>query len=508
MSFQIRHISDRKKKERRIKWSSVIGIGLMVLRPLYDLGLKFEERRKHEQRMKKAVSVGAAAILALTIALLVLSLLIKLGGISLSSAVQVAGTAIGADEKGVTNIMLLGQGDETGQDLTDTIIVASIDPVNTKSAALLSLPRDLYFLNTDGVMKTEKGKLNALWRDERIALIREGVERNEAGRTALRNLADAVGKAFDIPIHHVVMVDFAAFEQIIDAIGGVDIDVPATIDDTEYPGPNYTYEIFHIDAGRQHLDGKTALKYARTRHTTSDFDRSARQQQIIHAAMAQAKESGIAKNPRKILELYGILSEHMLTDIKTRQMVMLAGIAKDMEKEKFLTLQLNNVNGLYGDQLWKGGLLYSPPRNLFDDEFVMLPVSIPEFPVTWKQVRLLARLYFGNRTLYLPNTKFSILNGGAAEGTAGELAREFIKFGFEVETVSNVPDRKEFTESHIITRDAEAENGAQFFGAPLGLTPEKIENWTGLLGDRAGDITFVLGEDFTFEPFQDIFKVE
>lgn len=508
MSFQTRHISDRKKKKRRIKWGSLLSLGLMVLRPLYELGVKFEERRKREQRLKKAVSVGAAVILALTIALLVLSLLIKLGGISLTSAVQVAGTAINADENGMTNILLLGQGDETGQDLTDTIIIASIDPVNTKSAALLSLPRDLYFLNTEGAMTTEKGKLNALWRDERVALVRKGTEKSEAGRMALRNLADTIGKAFDIPIHHTVMVDFAAFEQVIDAIGGVDVDVPATIDDTEYPGPNYTYETFHIDAGRQHLDGKTALKYARTRHTTSDFDRSARQQQIIHAAMAKAKESGIAKNPRKILDLYGILSEHMLTDIKTRQMVTLGSIAKDMEKERFLTLQLNNVNGLYGDQQWQGGLLYSPPRDLFDGEFVMLPISIPEFPVTWKQVRLLTNLYFGNRDLYLPKPTFSILNGGAQEGTAGKLAREFTRFGFEVETISNVPDRKEFPGSHIITRSAASEGIAEFFGASLGLKPEKPEEWTEILKDRAGDITFVLGEDFIFEPFQEVFEVE
>ncbi len=509
MSFQTRRIHDRKKKARRpVPWRSLLGLSLVVVRPLYDLGKKFQERKRHELKLKRTFAVGMAVVVALAVVLLMFSLLIKLGALSFSSAMQIAGTAVDADTQGMTNILLLGQGDETGQDLTDTIIIASLDPAHTQSVSLLSLPRDLYFLNTEDAMTTEKGKLNALWRDERIALIREGMAKEEAAKTALRHLADAIGTAFGIPIHHTVMVDFVAFEQVIDAIGGVDVDVPATIDDTEYPGPNYTYETFHIDAGRQHLDGKTALKYARTRHTTSDFDRSARQQQLIQAALATMKESGIAKSPRKILELYGILSDHVLTDLKTRQLVTLADIGKDMEQDRMLTLQLNNVNGLYGDQLWKGGFLYSPPRDLFDGEFVMLPVSIPEFPVTWKQVQLLMSLYIGHRDLYLSAPKFSILNGGAAEGSASRLAREFIKFGFDVETVSNVPDRKEFTESHLVVGNGEKKEIARFFGGALSLDPEEGEAWKEILQDRMGDITIVLGENYSFQPFQDLLAVQ
>jgi len=516
VSFTTRHINAKAKKERRrIPVRAILSVLLLFIRPLYALGAKFEERRKREVRFKQAISLGAAAILALTIALLVLSLLIKLGGVSLSSAIQVAGLPLAVDERGVTNILLLGQGDETGQDLTDTIIIASIDPSTSvngnpaPSVALLSLPRDLYFLHAGNAMETEKGKLNALWRDEKIALRRQGMEEGEAARAALRHLGDLIGEEFGIPVHHTVMVDFAAFEQAVDAIGGIDLDVPETIHDTEYPGPNYSYETFHIDAGRQHLDGKTALKYARTRSTTSDFDRSARQQRIIEAVLETMKESGLVKQPRKIMELYSILSEHLHTDLKTRQLVTLTNLGRDIEKDHILTLQLNNVNGLYGDQLWKGGILYSPPRELFEGEFVMLPVSIPEFPVTWKQIKLLMHLSFDNRELYLVMPQISILNAGAVEGSARKLSREFTKFGFEVVEVANVPDQKEFAESHVLYGDKKYEEGAAFFGKGLKIPPEELtEIWRGVLQDRAGDITVVLGEDFSFQYFQDIFGVE
>ncbi len=504
MSFHIHKIGGRKKRKRpQIPLKTLIKTSYVIGKPLWALGKKFSERRKKEHRIKRAVTIGVAAIVALCVALFTLSLLINIGGISLSSALRVTGVPLSADDSGMTNILLLGQGDETGQDLTDAIIIASIDPVETKSIALLSLPRDLYFLHTDFAMETEKGKLNALWRDNWLKLLKKGVEKEEAHLLALRQLADEIGNAFAIPIHHVMMVDFAAFEEAVDTIGGIEVDVPETIHDEEYPGPDYTYQTFHVDAGRQHLDGETALKYVRTRSTTSDFGRSERQQQVIKETVKKAREEGVLKKPRKLLELFGIMKDHIQTDLKTRQLVTLASIAKDVSQEKFLTLQLNNVNGLYDEPQWKGGILYSPPRNLFEGEFVMLPVSIPEFPVTWKQVQTLTELYFGNRELYLDHLNFSVLNGGAKERSASRIARELTKFGFDVGNVSNVPGRKEFQTSHIVYQSASDENVASYFSEMLGMEKElSSDAWREMLGEKSGDITIIPGEDFEFRYFQ------
>ena len=506
MSFHIRTIgSGKRRRKPQIPFKTLLKTSYLVGKPLWSLGKRFAERRRKEHRIKRAITVGVAAIVALCVALLALSLLINIGGISLSSALSITGTPVEADESGVTNILLLGQGDETGQDLTDAIIIASIDPVKTKSIAMLSLPRDLYFLHTDHAMEIEKGKLNALWRDNWLKLLKKGVPKEDARLEALKQLADEIGNAFAIRIHHVVMVDFEAFEEAVDTIGGIEVDVPETIHDEEYPGPNYTYQTFHVDAGRQHFDGATALKYVRTRSTTSDFDRSERQQQVIQETVKKAREEGVLKKPRKLLELFGILKDHILTDLKTRQLVTLASVAKDISQEKFLTLQLNNVNGLYGEQQWKGGILYSPPRDLFDGEFVMLPVSIPEFPVTWKQVQTLTELYFGNRELYLDHLNFSVLNGGAKEGAASRVGRELTKFGFDVSEVSNVPDRKEFATSNIVYQSSSDKNTADYFSKMLGIENElSSDAWRETLGDKAGDITIILGEDFEFGYFQDV----
>ena len=481
----------------------------MAAKPLYKIGEKLYERKQHRHHVKRAFSVGISIVVALAIVLLTFSLLIKIGGLSMTSLTKITGIPVSADENGVTNVLLLGQGDETGQDLTDTIMIASIDPVDTNSVSLLSLPRDLYFLHTDTIMETEKGKLNALWRDNRILLGKKGHTYEEARLLSLKQLAEEIGNAIGIDIHHAVMVDFEAFEKAVDAIGGIDVAVPETIHDEEFPGPNYTYETFHIDAGLQKLDGKTALKYARTRSTTSDFDRSARQQQILNAASKQAKESGILRKPKKILELFTILNEHIETDLSTRQMITLGNIAKEVDKDHFVSLQLNNVNGLYGEQLWKGGILYAPPRDLFEGDSVLLPVSIPEFPVTWKQVQTLVNLFFQNRTLYLDNPRISIFNGGAKEGSARKISRELTKYGFDVVEVTNVPGRKEFPSSFVLLNNSDTDKTAKFFGSLLNVPSEEISPaWTEILaGKDNGDIAMILGEDFEFSFFQDLISL-
>lgn len=124
-----------------------------------------------------------------------------------------------------------------------------------------------------------------------------------ADQEALRELALEIGRFTNVDIQQIIKVDFIGFVQAVDAVGGVDIDVPYTLVDPEYPGPNYSYQTFSITKGPHHLDGETALKYARSRHSTSDFSRSGRQQQIIKALGEKVKNEGILSNPSKILSL-------------------------------------------------------------------------------------------------------------------------------------------------------------------------------------------------------------
>lgn len=504
MSFRIRRLEE-KREPRFLRFRRFSALLFLLCQPLFALGRKLREKREREQRMQRAVALCVALVVAVAIIALAFSLFLKVGALSLSSIIEYTGAPLATDEGGGTNILLLGQGDETheGIDLTDSIIVASLDPYGSESIILLSLPRDLYFLHTEE-LQLGKGKLNSLWRDERILLAKQGKSREEASMLALRALAKEVSQALAIPMHYAVKVDFTAFEKVIDALGGIDLTIPETIHDTEFPGPNYAFETFHIDAGMQHLDGATALKYARTRHTSSDFDRSARQQRILQAAAHKAQEEGTLRKPRKILELLSIISDHLETDLTAREMVTLANAARTIGQDRVVSMQLSDVNGLYGTQLFPGGLLYAPPRDLFDGVSVLLPVSIPEFPVTFRQVRLLAHLLTKERGLYVEKPHIAVLNAGAEEGSARRVARELIKFGLEVSSVGNFPGGQEFEKSHIARAKAHGEAAADFFSTLLSL-PEKPLPTSPTLEDT-GDVIIVLGTDFRFQHFQDLIQ--
>ena len=507
MSFQVRRLTP-DRKERAFPWKKAFSV-LLALRLPFSAWFRHwhahhEEMKKREQRMnllKRIVLILLVVLCSVILLAASVSALVKLQVISLRNIVNVAGTELPTDSYGHTNILLLGAGDEShdGVDLTDTMMIASIDAKDTKSVAMLSLPRDLYLLNTQNM---GRGRINAMYRDYKYSIKRDrDLTDEQASAIALQELADELGRLLNIQIHRVIKVDFIGFVQVVDALGGFDIDVPEDLVDTEYPGPNYGYETFAVRAGPQHFDGETALKYARSRHSTSDFDRSARQQQIITALAEKMKSEGLLKRPDRILSLYNIASEHMETTLTSRELIALAETGMDIDRSRIRTLQLNDQAGLYSTLAAPGGFLYAPPRDQFGGASVLLPVSIPPNPVTWKQLQTLSRVFLGERTPYLSAVPVDVLNAGAPSGSSRRLASELIRYGFEIGRVENAELPEDLPTSVIRASESEKET-AQFFATtlklPLELTPEDPAVVS------SGAIMILLGQDYAYTPIQDL----
>lgn len=185
------------------------------------------------------------------------------------------------------NVLLVGV-DKTPNrtaTLTDTMIVASLDPVG-KTVSMVSLPRDLVNVPL-GNGDAFGPKLNSLMsyadRDPR-----------SFPNGGMRALEDAIGALLDIPIHYYARIDFIGFIAMVDAVGGVDIDVKRTINAPRYDGYGLPTTGFHLDAGLHHLNGAEALAYARVRKGAgeSDFTRAARQQEVIVALRNSLTQGG------------------------------------------------------------------------------------------------------------------------------------------------------------------------------------------------------------------------
>lgn len=516
MSFTVRRVREEVPPGRLRK---SVRFGLSVITSAKQLWQHFQERKNadierksRERTLKRTAIVLLSVLLSVLLLVGVLRLLLRIKSVA-TDLFSVAGAELPKDEHGFTNVLLLGvgDGDHDGIDLTDTIMVASIDAVRTKSVVLLSIPRDTYVLSS---AKMGKGRINSLYRDYKGYLIRKGTEKNEASTASLRQLGEEISSFIGLPLHGVVKINFSGFVEGVDALGGIDVVVPKDIVDREYPGPDYSYETFSISEGPQHLSGAVALKYVRSRHSTSDFSRSARQQQVIAAIGLQAKNAGLLSHPAQLTDLLGIVAKNVETTFSARELISLAQTGRKLDPHRVISVQLSDQSGFGGSFPEAGGFLYPPPRDQFDGAAVLLPVSIPDFPVTWKQVQAFGVLLFRHRSFFLDPPQIVVANAGARSGSAGRLAGEMIRFGFPVIHYGNLEKNNNpslaassvvlspmFDQPEYQQGKVRAQEAAEFLGSLLGI-PVAPSSDPRPFVDGKGHIGVILGKDFTFTPLQ------
>jgi LCP family protein required for cell wall assembly len=227
------------------------------------------------------------------------------------------------EKKDRVTVLLLGIDERKGEYgpwRTDTMMLASVDPVS-KTASLLSIPRDLWV----PIPGYGENRINT-------ANYTGDLKKYPGGGPALAK--KTVQYNFGVPVHYYVLVNFDGFEKIIDTIGGIDIVVEQPIHDDTYPDDSYGYITVDIPAGLQHMDGATALQYARSRHGIGDFGRARRQQQILFAIREQALRLNLLP---KLPELLDTLGDTVQTDLQPGEIINLAMLASDISQENVKT---------------------------------------------------------------------------------------------------------------------------------------------------------------------------
>jgi LCP family protein required for cell wall assembly len=227
------------------------------------------------------------------------------------------------------NILVVGVDatEDRSATLTDTMMVVSLDPIG-KTVSMLSVPRDLVFVPL-GNGDDYGPKLNSLL---------GFVERNpdDFARSPMRTLQDAIGALLGIPIHYYARMDFVGFIAMVDAVGGVDVDVTRAIDDPTYDGFGLDGRGWSISPGRHRLDGVNALAYARIRKAPgeSDFTRAARQQEII-VALRERVSSGTTLL-FDLPDLLDAVGDTLRTDIPIAALPDLVVTFEDVDRGDFV----------------------------------------------------------------------------------------------------------------------------------------------------------------------------
>lgn len=238
------------------------------------------------------------------------------------------------EERDRITVLLLGvdqRPDDSSPPRTDNMVVVTVEP-ETGKVGMISLPRDL-FVPIPGF--DTSGKINT-------AFFVGEVRHYPGGGGALAK--KTVGEFLGYPIDYYVKVNFDGFVQAVDAIGGIDVDVPKTIHDEQYPTVDYGYTTFHVDAGLQHMDGETALKYARTRHADDDFQRARRQQQVLVAIKDQIVKDGLL-SPKRTLSLLSVLKDSVEHDVSAMELPKLISLASRVQIDTVDQLVLDNRYG-------------------------------------------------------------------------------------------------------------------------------------------------------------------
>jgi len=324
------------------------------------------------------------------------------------------------------NILLLGMGGKKheGGYLTDTIMLASFEP-STKKVALISIPRDL-------AVPVE----NMGWK--KINSINAYAESSQPGSGGLA-ISQAMSDIMNVPIDYYFRVDFEAFINLVDELGGIEVEVDNALDDYRYPisgredDPNYDarFEHLHVEKGLQTMDGSLALKFARSRHGIngegSDFARAKRQQSIILAAKNKLLDSSNLLKPKMISDIIANFEEHISTNLKVWEIIKLWSIFSDVGKESITNKVIDNSpNGLLTDSISDQGAYILSPRSgdfteiqyFINNIFSSAPVSVS------------ARVSDERATI-------EVRNGTWINGLASQTALDIEKLGFIIVRIGN-----------------------------------------------------------------------
>lgn len=320
------------------------------------------------------------------------------------------------------NILLLGVGGKghDGPYLSDTIIVASLEP-STNKVSLLSMPRDLY-VPIEGYG----------WKKINHASAYGNIDNGDGGGGLA---SQTISKTLNIPIHYFVSVDFSGFQKLIDDVGGLDIYVENSFVDDKYPDDNYGYEPLNFTEGWEKMDGERSLKYSRSRHGNngegSDFARSKRQQKVLSAFKEQVSDFRFWLNPKKIGQVMADLDNHIYTNLEIGEIIRLANLIKDND--------LNSINNIVLSD-GPNGFLYS---SIINGTYVLLPKG-NDFTI----LKILAKNIFEPEKQTRQKTEkntdlitIEVQNGTEISGLASKTAKSLKEAGFSVSKIANAEEQ-------------------------------------------------------------------
>lgn len=325
---------------------------------------------------------------------------------------------------GRINILLLGNGGDGHEapDLTDTLILASIDPVN-HTASLVSVPRDLWIqLPGRGSMK-----INAAYETGKYAYLHR-IDSSNADQGAIQagfaTADQAVEQVLGVGINYNVLVNFISFRQGVDAVNGVTVNVPQTLYDPTMAWENHWNPTLATQ-GIQTFSGDQALLYVRSRETSSDFARSERQRAVLTALKDKIVTLGTLSNPIKIAKLMSAFGDNVKTDLSISNAARLYDLTKNIGDGQIQSVGLADASNH----------LVTTGRQ--GNQSVVLPTAGLN---NYTPIQEFIRRQLPDGYIVKEHAKILVLNASGQKDLEAEKASELTSYGYNVIGQGLAPD--------------------------------------------------------------------
>jgi polyisoprenyl-teichoic acid--peptidoglycan teichoic acid transferase len=325
------------------------------------------------------------------------------------------------------NVLLIGADEQGGAHNTDTLITVSIDPA-TNQVVMFQLPRDTVDVpippgparNVYGSVYS--GKINSLWASASSRSDAWPGTRATRGYNALKS---TLGHLYGLDIKYYVEVNFDGFKKVVDALGGVTINVQVPVLDDNFPAGGGHRERLFIPAGNQHMTGAEALAYARSRKSTSDFERGARQQRVIVSLREQLDVGQALKN---IDVLAAAIGQSVRTDIPREIVPQLLGLADRVD-----TRSIRSV--IFTPPFYQTECLSCPPRG-----YIIQPKIERIRTAVGEAFNVDPNFAEARDALVEEGAEVWVLNGSGRESEAGRLSEYLSYLGIAASAPNQRPD--------------------------------------------------------------------
>jgi len=384
---------------------------------------------------------------------------------------------LNGESNGQINVLILGRSGGNGpkSDITDTMMLASIDPID-HSVNLISVPENLWVTFQEG----GAGKISNAFENGEF----QSLDAKQTGSTSTAvidngfKFADqSVGQVLGLNIDYNVIINYQAFGQLVDGLGGININVPTTLVDPTIAWENNNNSTI-LAAGPQTITGKQALLYVRSVETTNVDSRATRQRLVLQGIFDKFLTVNTLMNPLKISQTLSTFSSNVTTDLTINNAYRLFNILKNINPNNINNIDFNSTtNNLLTSGNEVGQAIQLPTAGLLN----------------YSAIHKYITSQFGNPFIKEDNAKIEILNGTNVSGLATQLTTKISNLGFSTLPPGNTPSAG-WSHTTLVSLNKNDTYTKNYLAKILNVKPtNKLPNNT--IPTNGADFVIIIGND-------------